>query len=380
MNRDYIWNFNDEFISYLKSTRANLNAIPELGMKEYKTSAYIKNELDKMGYAYKSHIETSVSGMIKGSDPSKTIAFRADMDALNSNNQIKHLCGHDGHMTILLGLLNYIKTNKIIPKNNIVFIFQPAEEAPGGAQPMIENNLMTDYNINEIFGLHIYPELKKGEIGCKKGPFLARICEIDVEILGKAAHGAAPHKGKDAILIASQFLNMVQGIISREISPINPAVLTFGSIHGGSRRNIICDKVNLEATLRVFSDEVYDFIKSRVISIAKGLELAHNCTITVNTNDDYPAVNNDEALYEQFKSLITSDESLKYIDLDYLMISEDFSYYQKEVQGLFFMLGSQNEELGHIHGLHTHEFDFEPEVLLDGIDIFLKILKSKNVI
>ena len=367
-------------LNYLQKTRQELNAIPELGLKEFKTSQYIKNQLDIMGYEYLSPIDTAVVGMIKGLIGNKTIAFRADMDALNSNNQIKHLCGHDGHMSILLGLLKYLKSNKITPNDNIVFIFQPAEESPGGAKPLIEKGIFDKYKIDQIYGLHIYPELMQGQIGSKKGPFLARICEVDVEIIGKAAHGASPHNGKDAILIASQFITMVQGIISREINPIDPAVLTFGYITGGSRRNIISENVKLEATLRAFSDEVYETVKARIVKMAKGMEISHDCSIKVSMKDDYPAVNNDGQLFEEFKELIDQNETYSFVDLDYLMISEDFSYYQKEVPGLFFMLGSKNPEKGYTNGLHTQEFNFDPNILLDGVNIFLTILKSKNSI
>ena len=367
-------------LNYLQKTRQELNAIPELGLKEFKTSQYIKNQLDIMGYEYLSPIDTAVVGMIKGLIGDKTIAFRADMDALNSNNQIKHLCGHDGHMSILLGLLKYLKSNKITPNDNIVFIFQPAEESPGGTKPLIEKGIFDKYKIDQIYGLHIYPELMQGQIGSKKGPFLARICEVDVEIIGKAAHGASPHKGKDAILIASQFITMVQGIISREINPIDPAVLTFGYITGGSRRNIISENVKLEATLRAFSDEVYETVKARIVKMAKGMEISHDCSIKVSMKDDYPAVNNDGQLFEEFKELIDQNETYSFVDLDYLMISEDFSYYQKEVPGLFFMLGSKNPEKGYTNGLHTQEFNFDPNILLDGVNIFLAILKSKNYI
>ncbi|SHH01510.1 amidohydrolase [Tepidibacter thalassicus] len=357
--------------------RKKLNKIAELGMKEYKTSKYIKDYLDYLGVEYEILLETAVVGKIKGKKGIKNIAFRADMDGLNVNGEIMHLCGHDGHMSILLGLVEYLNNNKEYLNDNIIFIFQPAEESPGGALPLIKEGLLEKYNIDEIYGLHIYPELEEGFVGIRPSYFLAQTGEIDIEIIGKSGHGAMPQNAVDSIVIASNFVNSIQSIVSRNIRPLDEGVLTIGKIEGGSRRNIIAENVKLEGTMRAFKQEVYDKIKERICEIADGFEKAFNCKININIKDDYPAVNNDVKLFEEFKNAL-GEKRIKI--LEPLMIAEDFSYYQKCIPGLFFMLGSRNEKKGFVNGLHNIDFNFNEDILLSGIDIYVKLLKYKGAL
>ncbi|MDL0298784.1 N-acetyldiaminopimelate deacetylase, partial [Clostridioides difficile] len=320
--------------------RKSLNPIAEIGRKEYKTSKYIRDYLDKLGIEYEVYLETGIVGVIEGKRPKKDIAFRADIDGLHSEEGVKHLCGHDGHATILLGLIEYLNDNKEDLNDNIVFIFQPAEEGPGGAKALIDEGVLRKYNIDEIYGLHIYPELPEGYVGTREGYFMAQIGDIDIEIVSKSGHGAMPQNGIDGIVIASNFVSSLQTIVSRNISPIDNAVLTIGRIEGGARRNIIAENIKMEGTMRCFSPEVYEKMKLRVRELARGFELAYNCKVNINIIDDYIAVKNDKDLYQEFVEAIGSDTV---VELEPLMISEDFSYYQKEVPGLFFMLGSRNE-------------------------------------
>ncbi|MEG0842969.1 MAG: amidohydrolase [Romboutsia sp.] len=365
----------DYLVSKIYNHRFNLNKIAEIGQKEYKTAQYIRLYLDTLGIEYKSYLETDTVGIIKGNNPKKTIAFRSDIDGLKTLSGVEHLCGHDGHMSILLGLIEFLNNNKVDLNDNIVFIFQPAEEGPGGAKDLIDAGLISDYKIDEIYGLHIYPEIEQGYVGIREGYFMAQSGEFDIEIKSKSAHGAMPQNGIDAIIIASNIINSLQTIISRNISPTENGVVTVGKIIGGSIRNIIAENVVLQGVMRTFDPNTYNTMKERMRTICKGYEEVYNCNISVDIIDSYPAVNNNNELFKEFITAIDQD---KVINLEPLMISEDFSYYQKEVAGLFFMLGSKNQNRGFINGLHNSNFNFDEEVLMDALEIYLDLLKHKG--
>ena len=361
----------------IRNHRHNLHELAELSHVEFKTAKYIRDYLDKLGVKYEVFLETATVGIIKGNNPKKTIAFRSDIDALPSEKGAKHLCGHDGHMSILLGLIEYIVLNREKLNDNIVFIFQPAEEDTGGAKPLIDAGVLKKYNVDEIYGLHIHPDFKEGTIGCKPGYLMSQNGEINIEIIGKGGHGAIPQNSIDSILIASQFITSIQSIISRNIDPMEGAVFTIGKISGGSARNIIADSVNLEGTIRCFNPQVYETIVTRIKEFAKGFEISYNCKVNIELITGYLAVDNDEKLFEEFVQAVGKDKIAK---TQPLMISEDFSFYQREVPGLFFMLGSRNEEKGMINPLHNINFNFNEDILIEGIKIYKTLLKYKNSI
>lgn len=359
----------------MKNNRKELHVLAEIGHKEFKTSNYIKNYLKNIGVEFEEYLDTAVVGMIKGKNPKKTIAFRSDMDALTMGDKAMHLCGHDGHMSILLGLVTYLNDQRENLIDNIVFIFQPAEEGPGGAEPLIKAGIAEKYNIDEIYGLHIYPEIPEGYVGTRPNYFLAQVGELDIDITAKSGHGAMPQNGIDGIVLASSFIGSLQTIVSRNISPLDNAVLTIGKMYGGTRRNIIAENIRIEGTIRAFKPEVYETIKKRVRELANGYEVAYNCKIDVEIRDDYPAVNNNEALYEEFEEAIGNEKLIK---LEPIMISEDFSFYQQVIPGLFFMLGAKNEDKGFVNGLHSVNFNFDESILGNALDVYIKLLKHKK--
>lgn len=368
-------------ISYIdqivKNHRTNLHKIAEISHLEFKTAKYIRDYLDKLEIEYEVLLETATVGIIKGKNPKKTIAFRADIDALPTENGAEHLCGHDGHMSILLGFLEYINDNKDSLNDNIVFVFQPAEEDTGGAERLMQAGIFKKYNVDEVYGLHIHPDFPEGYIGCKSGYLMAQNGEIDIEIIGKSGHGAIPQNTIDGILIGANFVSSVQSIVSRNLNPMEGAVLTFGKMTAGSIRNIIAENVKLEGTMRCFNPDVYETMRKRLLEFAKGFEIAYNCTVKVNIQDGYYAVNNDEQLFDEFVKAVGKDKITK---TQPLMISEDFSYYQREVPGLFFMQGARNEEKGFVNGLHSLKFDFNEDIMLDAINTYIKVLKYKGSI
>lgn len=376
----------DKFKEETKSYRRYLHQIPEIGFCEIETSKYIKERLKEFGYKVREVAKTGVIAFREGGNSDESIAFRADIDGLkiteetnlpyeSKNYDHMHACGHDGHMAILLGFAHHVAEIGALNKG-IVFIFQPAEEGPGGAKVIVDEGILKEYNVKHVFGLHLFPGLNEGEIGVKSGAVMARTGEFDIDIKAESGHGAIPHKANDGIIVAAQLINSYQSIISRNVNPIEGAVLTIGTINGGERRNIIAENVRLEGTLRAFDKEVYTKIKERMKAINRGLEVMFNVNINTEFRDMYPAVVNDRKLLKEIMKFLPED---KVIEIDPMMISEDFSYYQEVVPSIFFFLGIKNESLGFIHQLHSSKFNFNEDVLVDGIEMYHKICVGLNV-
>lgn len=365
--------------------RMELHKIPELGFMEHNTSKYILTELEKIGYITRKVARTGVIAYKKGIS-SESVAFRADIDGLNVtedtnvsfSSQLEgcmHACGHDGHTAILLGFAEYVfKMNQL--KKGILFIFQPAEESPGGADVIVKEGILNEYKVGAIFGLHLYPDLEQGKIGLREGAVTAQAGEFDIYIKGKSGHGAMPHKANDALIVSAQLINSYQSIISRNMNPLDSCVITIGTIKGGEVRNIIPESIKMEGTIRTFSKEIYIKIKEKMLKMNKGLMEMFDVEIEIIFRDMYPPVTNDKSLCE----LISSSPLIqKIVEIEPMMIAEDFSYYQQKVPGVFFMLGSKNAELGYIHPLHSSKFNFDNEVLMDGVHIYDEICKSLKI-
>lgn len=367
----------------LRQIRGELHQIPELGLSEHKTAAYIENKLNALGLdSVERCVGTGVIGILKGQGKEKTIAFRADMDGLtvqetprphaSCHEGLMHACGHDGHMTILLGFAKYLISQKERPKGDVIFIFQPAEEGPGGAKLMVEAGILEKYNIAKIIGCHIFPQVPQGKIACKSGGMMARNGEVYVRILGKSAHGAQPHLGADALLAAGAVICGLQTILSRNISPLDSGVLTFGSIHGGEACNIIAKEVRMDGTMRAFSDEVYERMVERIEETVKNIAAGYGCEGIVEFNHMYRVVNNDSSLVHALEEACGEN----YMTTQPYMLAEDFSFFQQAVPGLFFFLGSGNPEKGFTHPLHSADFDFDEKILCHGIDTYVNLLEK----
>lgn len=380
---EYLAEYKDEVVKM----RRDIHKIPEIGFETKKTADYIRNELISYGYEIKEVLKNGLIAYKKGSSSKKAVAFRADIDGLELNEDTgvdfssthpgkMHGCGHDGHLTILLNFARYLsKFEKL--KRDVVLIFQPAEESPGGAEPLVESGIFTEYNIGDFFGLHIFPGLEEGKIGIKAGPLTAQSGEVDVNLIGEGSHGAQPHDGKDALFIVSQLLSNYQGIISRNFDPLKSGVVTFGKMESGSARNVLAAKARLEGTIRAFSEEKYQLIKERLKKINQGMEKAHEVKIKMEIRDFYPPVKNDQKLYEMIDELLADDEKIK---MEALMIAEDFAYYQKVGPGFFFMLGSRNEKKGYTYPLHNEKFNFSESILFKGISLYIRLARKLEII
>lgn len=365
--------------------RRDLHKIPETGFEEFKTSEYICKFLDENGINYEKNVaKTGVVAKIEGKkkENGKTIAFRADMDALSlsEQNEIEfksthegrmHGCGHDGHMTMLLLLAKYVKLNESNLEDTILFIFQPAEEGPGGAKPMLDDGLFSRHKVDEVFGIHLHPDFPEGTIAINDGPVMAMTGEFDIDIRTKSGHGAMPHTANDGMIVMSQLINQLQTIASRNIDPTQASVVTIGKVSGGERRNIIAEHVRLEGTTRAFSEDVYHTIEKRMTEIIKGLEVSYDCVIDLDLRTMYPPVVNHKSSVDAF---VQANKSMNVVEFPPQMISEDFSYYLKEAKGAFIFLGTQSVEDGYVFPLHNSKFNYNESALLYGLQSYVNLL------
>ena len=365
--------------------RRALHQIPEASLEETKTANYIESQLKEMGYAPKRILETGVYVFIPGSQGHKTYAFRADMDALplveendkeykSQHQGYMHACGHDGHMAILLGFARALQGKKM--KENILLIFQPAEENIGGAKLICDAGLLKDYQVDAIFGLHLFPTVPEGVIAYKAGAMMATNAEVNVDVIGQTGHGAQPHTAKDSLVIAAELLLAYQSIVSRSVNPFDTAVVSFGRMEGGTIRNIVAGSARLEGTLRAFSAENLDLLIERIQTINDGISLAHQVDINTEFNFCYPAVINNEELTERIQEAFAAFETQPALPS---AGAEDFSFYMQEVPGFFFHLGTGNEEKGFTAPLHNNRFDFNERVLGVGVAAFISIAEHLEV-
>ena len=368
----------------IKNRRA-LHQIPETALEEFKTKEYLKNYLISIGLEPQEVVVTGLFVYIEGKDKENCIAFRSDIDALNIKEETgaefeskhigkMHACGHDGHMTTLLAFAKYLTTIQPLEKS-VLLIFQPAEESPGRAKDIVETGLLKKYNVKAIYGMHLFPELPEGTVASKEGPFFAQAALMTTTITGKSGHGAMPHKTIDPLMAFTKIVDGYQTIVSRNLSPFDPGVVTIGKFCGGSAQNIIADTVNFWGTIRTFKEENTEFVIDRIKEIHRGIELSYRVKIDEKIDIVYPPVINDKELYKKF---VETMKNMDYVEHEALTISEDFAYYQKEVPGIFMLLGTRSEEKGFIHPLHSCHFNFDEKVLLKGVEAFARILESHN--
>ncbi|GHT51638.1 putative hydrolase YtnL [Endomicrobiia bacterium] len=357
------------------SIRRHIHKNPELGGNEYGTAKFIESKLKELKIPYKRMDATGVICTIEGSKHGKTIALRADIDALpvceNNNVEYKstkpgimHACGHDAHVAIMLGAAKLLQQKKNELEGNVRFIFQPKEETSGGAEKMIKNGALKNPNVDFILGTHVSPWLKSGKIGFKFGAMMAAVDELKINIIGKIAHGAYPHQGKDAMIAASAFITTVQSIISRELDPLEHAVITFGKISGGDSYNVICKEVILEGTVRTFNNETRSLIKTSILNKLKGIEAYYGvkCAVKYNAIGN-PLINT----YEITKACVkTAKEFYGKDNVEILdkpsMGGEDFSEYLHVIAGNFIYIGtSRNKQTS--YPWHHSNFNIDETAL-----------------
>ncbi|MEH7110085.1 M20 family metallopeptidase [Bacillus sp. JJ1764] len=365
-------NYYEEMISI----RRYLHQHPELSFKEYDTAKFIQGYYEKLGIEVKGNVGgNGVIARINGNKPGKTVALRADFDALPIQDEkdvpykslfpgVMHACGHDGHTATLLVLAKSLYELKDDLEGNYVFIHQHAEEyAPGGAKPMIEDGCLDGVDV--IFGTHLWASEPVGTIQYRVGPIMAAADRFEIEVQGKGGHGAQPHKTKDAIVTASQIVLNLQQIVSRKVNPVDSAVVSVGSFTAQNAFNVIADKAKLIGTVRTFNGELRDFIEAEMERIIHGTCYISNCSYKFDFVRGYPAVVNHERETEFLISCAQEVPEVSVIEeTEPQMGGEDFAYYLEKIPGTFFYTGARpsGEDTGYPH--HHPKFDIDERAML----------------
>ncbi|SDC44304.1 amidohydrolase [Pelagirhabdus alkalitolerans] len=376
----------DQHFEQLVETRRYLHQHPELSFKEYDTANYIASFYDQLDIPYQTNVGgNGVIARIKGHKPGKTIAFRADFDALPIHDQktvdyrsqtegVMHACGHDGHTSILLTFAKLLKSIEHELAGEIVLVHQHAEELPpGGAKSIIDSGALED--VDYVFGTHLWSGTPLGVVETAPEEFMAGADKFHVTIQGKGGHGAMPHETKDAVIIGAQLVDQLQQIVSRRLNPLDTAVVTIGKFQAGDTFNIIADQAQLSGTVRTFDPSVQDKIIDEMNAIISGVCTGYDVSFHLDYEKGYPPVVNHRA--EAARALEAAEHIQEVKKAQWVkpsMTAEDFSYYLLEKPGAFFFTGAQIEDQFYPH--HHPKFDFDERAMLIAVKTFLQITKS----
>lgn len=359
--------------------RRDFHRHPETAFNEHRTAGVVAQRLRALGFEVTTGIATTgVVGVLRGSKPGKTIMLRADMDALPIEEETTHdfrstiagtmhACGHDGHVAILLGAAQLIADRQDELAGTICLVFQPAEEGYGGAKVMLEQGLIERFKIERAYGLHISSAYPTGMLGFREGDFYASSDSIEIEVKGRGGHGSAPHQTIDPIFTAATFVTSVQQIVSRQVDPLEPAVVTVGSFHGGTIHNVIPRAVKMMGTVRTFSEEVRKCMPERIERVLKACCDASGAAYSFDYLWRYPITTNDAAqnAYARELARLTFGDG-RIFEADKLMGAEDFSFFAQRVPACFYTLGGRGgETTSHPH--HSSLFDFDEAALPVGV-------------
>lgn len=368
------YNIKDELIAI----RRNIHQHPELGFQEERTSKLIKDFLTNEGIPYKESAKTGVCASIKGEKTGieKVIALRADMDALpieeknnvsykSVNKGKMHACGHDGHTTILLGAAKILNEHKADFSGTVKLFFEPAEETTGGAPLMIEEGVLENPKVDFVVGLHVNEDIETGKIMVKSGSVNASSNPFKVKIKGKGGHGATPDVAIDPIVTASLIITELQTIVSREVHPARPVVLTVATVHSGTAPNIIPDEAEISGIIRTVNEEDRTFIKKRFRQIVEGTAKSHNCSVDITIEEGYPSLINDAEVVN--KILKAAEEVIGKENIveqkEPSMGVESFAYFAKERPAAFYYLGTKNLLKSTDKPAHGPFFNIDEEAL-----------------
>lgn len=370
----------------LIQTRRDLHQIPEIGLEEFETQAYLLDVIKKL-IAGKDFVElrtwrTGILVYLHGSQPTKTIGWRTDIDGLPVNEQTglpfaskhqgrMHACGHDFHMTIALGSLERALEKQ--PKNNFLFLFQPAEENEAGGMLMYKDQAFGDWLPDQFYGLHVRPDLKVGQIATNTHTLFAGTCEIKINFKGKGGHAAFPHEAKDAVVAASYFITQVQSVVSRSVNPIEGAVVTFGVLQAGTTNNVIAETAFLHGTIRSLTQKMSLLVQKRVTTIAEAVAAAFDMEVEIELKQGgYLPVENNPKLARELMDFFQEKEGVELIDIEPAMTGEDFGYLLSKVDGVMFWLGIDSP-----YALHHPQMSPKEEALAIGVEAVSSFLAKK---
>jgi amidohydrolase len=362
--------------------RRDLHRIPETGYKEKKTSAYVADYLQREGLKMVTGVAgTGVVGLLETGRPGNTLLIRADMDALpiteatgldfaSEHPGVMHACGHDGHMAMVLATATVMNRLKSQFNGGIKFVFQPAEEGPGGAKPMIAAGVLDDPTVDYALGCHIWPNIPEGTIGIRTGPLLAAMFSFDITINGKGGHGAMPHLCVDALEIGCQVVNALQRVVSRQMNPLSPAVITVGRFQAGTAFNVIPETANLCGTARTFDKTTWRRWPETIEKIVSGVCDSMGADYDVSFEQGYPPTVNDAAMADRMRIIageVVGPERV--VVPDKTLGGEDMAYFLERVPGCFFCLGAGNDAFA---GIHSPRFGFNEGILASGVEVYCR--------
>jgi amidohydrolase len=369
----------------LVALRRALHRCPEEGFQERRTAGLIRERLAKWGIPHRTMRGTGTVALVRGGRPGPTILVRADMDGLpireenrvpyaSRNRGLMHACGHDGHVAMALTAAGLLQRRRASLRGNVKFMFQPAEEGPGGAGPMVEAGVLRNPRVDAAFALHLWNDLPTGRVGVRPGPVFASMDEFRLTVTGKGGHGGAPHQTVDPVLAAAQIVVASQSIVSRRVDPVEAAVVTFGMVHGGTRLNVIPDEVVLEGTARAFQGPVRRQILREIPKVARGVASGLGAKVRFEKLQGYPSTVNDPAMTRRVKDAV--GEALgpaAAVEQAPSMGAEDMALVLREVPGCYFFLGSRNARKGLTHPHHSAHFDFDEDALPLGVEVWLRL-------
>ncbi len=363
-------------LDYTRNLRREFHQHPELGFKEYRTAAIVAKELNKLGLEVSTGIaETGVVALLEGSRPGPVVLLRFDMDALPIDEEtgaeyasltpgVMHACGHDGHTAIGLTVARLLAAYSQDLTGKVKFVFQPAEEGLGGAERMLAEGVLEDPKPDIVLAMHLWNEKQVGWLGISPGPIMAAAELFRVRVTGKGGHGAMPDQTIDPILATAHIITALQSVPSRNISPLNSATISIGSIHGGEVFNVIPSQVEFQGTIRSFEPSVRRVVLDRFEQVVTGTAEAMGCEVDIEKQMLTPAVINDSSVTDRVKQVAQSILPESYTAENYRsMVSEDMAFMMQEVPGCYVLVGSANSDKGLDASHHHPRFDFDEEIL-----------------
>jgi amidohydrolase len=369
----------------LVELRRRIHRHPEPGFREERTAALIRQKLRSWGIPFRNSCGTGTVALFKGARPGPTILIRADMDALpiREENRVPyastipgmmHACGHDGHVAMALVAAKLLRKRRSSLRGNVKFMFQPAEEGPGGARPMIEDGLLERPAVDAAFAIHLRNDLPVGKVGVSAGPVYASSDDFTMTVMGKGGHAGRPHRTVDPVVAAAQIISASQNIVSRQVDPMNGVVVTFGTLRGGTRPNIIPDRVEMQGTVRTFGDAVRRQVAGDLARIGKNVAAALRAKVDLDYRQRYPSVVNDPLLAERVRQVLRGALGARaLVEQGRSMAGEDMAFVLREVPGVYLFVGSMNRAKGLDQPHHCARYNFDETALAVGVETWLAL-------
>lgn len=372
----------------LITIRRQLHQIPELALEEFDTIALIKQVVagfkqEHLSFQTVPNLPTAWLVKVTGANPKRTIGYRTDIDGLpieeatglpysSTHAGRMHACGHDIHMSVALGLLSRLAAQQ--PQDNVIFIFQPAEESISGGKLLYDSGVLSgDWQIDEIYGLHDNPDLPAGTIGCRLGTLFAGTTEINLKLIGKGGHAAFPHTANDMVVALSSWVTQLQTVVARNVDPIVGGVVTIGQMHAGTASNVIAGTATADGTIRALQQETIEAMQNRVRQITDGIALGFACEADLTLKQDgYLPVENNPALTQNFINYMQQAKGVDYVETPPAMTGEDFGYLISKIPGTMFWLGVDSP-----YSLHSEYLAPNEAAMQLGIDAIYGFLQAR---